>query len=342
MRMKSLATLLGGICLFLTLLIIPFVEAYAKPVELKISFFMSPKHMMNDVFQFWAKKVEERTEGRVKMTIYPGGALGKAPDHYDMAASGIADICHAIHGYTTGRFPLTSVMDLPFLAPSARVGSRVLTELYQKFPEFKQEYRDVKVLWLWVHEPGQILTTKKPIHTLEDLKGLKIRSPGAIQAGIIKKLGAAPVAMPVPKLYMNLEKGVVDGAMIPQSAFANFRLYEVVKYCAFPNIYVMPFMVVMNSKAYNSLEPRDQRAIDDLSSVGRDKTLSKIRELHEKGLKVAKEAGVQMHTLPPDELSRWKEVLRPMHDKWVADMEAKGLPGKKVYDEAVRLIALYK
>ena len=99
--------------------------AAAKTIELKFAQPFSPKHtMQKKVFEPWAEKVNQLTNGKVKVTFFPGGALGKTPDHYNLAEKGIADIIYVLQDYTPGRFPMTSVFELPFMIPSATQTSR--------------------------------------------------------------------------------------------------------------------------------------------------------------------------------------------------------------------------
>lgn len=351
MRNKRLLTLIGSIFLVLLITALPFVTACAEPtpsptaepVELKMSHFMSPKHVQHaDVMEPFAKEVEQATDGRVKITIYPGGALGKPPEQYDTAVTGITDIAFGLHCYTPGKFPLTSVLELPFMVTSAEAGSHVFWDLYEKFPEIAAEYPGVKILWLWTHDTGQLLTNK-PIRSMDDLKGMKLRCPGAYQKAAIEAWGAIPVMMPISELYDSLQKGVVDGTVIPLSAIYDFNLYDVAKYVTIGDFYVCTFFMVMNSDSWNKISLKDREIIEGL--IGKrmsDKAGAVYDAGVELGIQACEEAGVEIYTLTPDELAEWKEALAPLHEQWITDIEAKGFPGEKIYNEAVKLAAKYK
>ena len=315
----------------------------AKPIELKLAHFMSPKHVQHtQVMVPWAEEVEKVTQGRVKITIYPGGALGKPPDQYDNCVTGVTDIAFGLHGYTLGKFPLCSVMELPFMVTSAQAGSHAFWDLYHEFPEIQAEHQGVKVLWLWTHDVGQILTVKKPVRTLEDLRGLKLRCPSASQKPVIEALGATPVMMPISELYDSLQKGVVDGTVIPMSAIYDFNLQDVAKYVTLVDAYVCTFFMVMNLNSWNKISPQDQKAIESL--IGKS-MMEKAAKAYDEGAKlgfdVCKKAGLEIYTLPSEELARWKEAVKPVKEKWLASMKDKGLPGQEVYEEAVKLCQKY-
>ena len=347
MRNRRLLTLIGSIFLVLLITALPFVTACAEPtptptaepVELKMSHFMSEKHPMHaHLMAPFAEAVEQATEGRVKITIYSGGALGKPPDQYDSAVTGITDIAFGLQGYTPGKFPLTSVVELPTMVTSAASGSKVLWELYKKFPEIGAEYPGVKVLAVWTHDTGQIMTVKKPVRTMDDLKGMTIRAPTASHVAMVEAWGATAVQMPISELYDSLEKGVADGCVVPYSAIKSFNLADVCRYMTIGDFYVCTFFLVMNLDSWNKLSAQDQEIIERLIGSRMSETGGTAYDSAAKvGLQAAQEAGIEIYALPAEELTEWQEVLAPLHQQWVTDMEAKGLPGQKIYDEAVKL-----
>ncbi len=312
-----------------------------KPVELKFSHWMSPMHSLHtDVFTPWAKEVEEKTKGRVKITIYPGEALGKSKDHYEMAVNGISDISYIIQGYTPGRFPLSAAIELPFMVSSAKVGSQVLWELYPKY--LKSEYPGVKVITLWTHGPGHVHMTNKLVKNLEDIKGIRLRSPGPQQTLILKEFGASPLTIPMPELYNALQRGMADGAVAPFSVLSDIKLYELMRYHTVANLYVMAMGIVMNQKAWDSLPPDIQSIIDGLSGARLAEIAGKSYDhADELGREAAKKVGAQIYTLDPAEMKRWADRIIPLNEKWVKDMETKGLPGAKILADAQSLCQKY-
>jgi TRAP-type C4-dicarboxylate transport system substrate-binding protein len=308
-----------------------------KPIELKLSHFMSPIHNLHvDVFTPFSKAVEEKTKGKVKITIFPGEALGKARDHYDMASTGVTDLAFVIHVYTTGRFPLTSVIELPFLIPSAKVGSKVIWELYDK--KLLNEYPGVKVLSIWVHSPGHFHMAKKLVKTLEDMRGLRLRSPGPQQTLLLREFGVSPLTMPIPELYQAVQSGMADGAVIPFSGIYDFKLSDIIKYHTIANLYVMSMSLVMNQNVWNNLPPDIQKIFEENSGVKMSEMAGASYDNCDlKGIEAAKKVGATIYTPPAEEKKKWGDRSKSLPDKWIADMEAKGLPGKNLYAEVQRL-----
>ncbi|MBW2610340.1 MAG: TRAP transporter substrate-binding protein [Deltaproteobacteria bacterium] len=342
---KSFSVLSIVFCLvfLLTIFSFTFAQAQSKVYRLRASSpFPSAESSQKYLLIPIAKEIEKVTDGRVKITVHTSGALGKAQDHFDMASSGIADIALSVQAYTAGRFPLSSVVELPFLANTAECGSRILWALYEKFPEFRAEYKDVKVLGLHFYGANQLLSAKKPIRNLDDMKGLKIRGTGEVQGEMIKLMGAVPLSMPAPQIYESLDKGVIDGVLFAYGAQRGFKFYEVIKYATTADLFVGPMFLVMNLKKWNSLPPDIQRKIDKITGFKAAIQGGTGYDSEDKlGIQDCLKAGVDIYQLPPKELEKWKTLCKPLWDKWVKKMEAKGLPGRKILKEAESIAAIY-
>jgi TRAP-type C4-dicarboxylate transport system substrate-binding protein len=316
-------------------------SAAEKPIELKFSHYMPVTfHEHINAFVPFAKDVELRTKGRVKITIFPSEALGKAKDQYDLAVQGITDIAFLTPSYTAGRFPLTGVMELPIQVPSGKVGTRVIWDLYGKY--LKSEYKNVKVLSIWVNNPGHIFTAKTQVKTLDDLKGLRLRSPGPQQTNLLRELGGSPLTLPIPELYDALSRGMVDGVMTDFGAVKDFKLYEKLKYATISNLYVFPMALVMNQKVWDSLPPDIKIVFDELCGLRFGEINADTFDRNGIiGEDVSKKAGIEIIHLSPEQKKIWAERMKPLSEKWVAEMEAKGLPGKKIYEDTLMLLKKY-
>jgi TRAP-type C4-dicarboxylate transport system substrate-binding protein len=312
-----------------------------KTYELRFAQPFSPKHTIQTmVIDPWAKKIEEMSGGRVKVTMFPGGALGKAADHYSLAEKGVADIVYALQDYTPGRFPLTSVFELPFMIPSAEKTSVAMWKTYEKFPEFQKEYSDVKVLALFCHPPGHFNTISKPIRTLDDFNGLKIRTasqPAVTNA--LKIFGAVPVTMAVSDSYSALERGVVDGTVLPWEGLYVFNQAELLKYSTETDFYTTTMMFVMNKKKYNSLPDDIKKIIDETTGLVLSRETGRVYDSMRPVYKErCLEKGMQTIKLPPEDTEKLKTLTMPLREEWVKEMDKKGLPGKAVLDAAIKYI----
>jgi TRAP-type C4-dicarboxylate transport system substrate-binding protein len=303
-------------------------DASAETINLKFATGFSPKHtMQTKVFEPWAKKIGEMTNGKVKVTFFPGGALGKMPDHYDLAEKGIADISYTLQDYTPGRFPLTSVFELPFMITSATKTSVAMWKAYEQFPEFQKEYGKVKLLALFCHPSGGFNTVKKPVRNVEDLKGLKFRTASPHVTEALKIFGAVPVNMPVTETYTALERGVIEGTVLPWEGNFVFKLAELLKYGTETEFYTMSMMVAMNKRKWQSLPEDVKKVIDETTGLAMSREAGRVFD----------DTNVPMRNLCIKK--GMKSITMPLRDQWVKDMTSRGLPGQAVLDAAVTLTA---
>ena len=315
----------------------------ASPVELKLAHAWATTHHVHVILDQWTKDVEQATKGRVKITIYPGGALSTAVQLYDTVRTGVADLAWFLQGYTPGKFPLTSVVELPFMASSSKQGSPALWEVYENSPEMQAEYGGVKVLSMWVVDPGQLMTSRKVVRNLEDVKGLKIRIGSDTTKATAEVLGAVPILMAINELYDSLQKGVVDGTLLGTSAIRTFKLQNLLKGLTIGNFFVNAHALGINKNSWAKIPAEDQKIIMDLAGM----RLAKITGLKfdsegQVGYDDAKAAGVEIVQLPPAEMSRWTGAVAGIYQQWIADMKAKGLPGQQLYDKTREILKKYE
>jgi len=312
----------------------PAMASATKPIKMKFAYWMPTKHTLHRVFVKYAKEVEELTKGRVKITLYPGGALGGPLQQWDMALGGIADISFFMPGYTAGRFPRSTVFDLPLIGGgSCTVNTAIGHGVFEKY--IMPDYKDAKMLIFFVCEPFTIHTSKKKIKTLADIKGLKFRSSGAVQSATVKRLGGSPVTLPITEVYTSLEKGVIDGVVTAFTAMVSFRLYDVSKYSILAGLTATPMAVAMNKKTWNSLPPDIQKIFDNLKMRYAFECATSYDEDRIKAIQRGRSLGKDIYPLSPAELQKWENRLAPIYDDWVADMKSKGLPGDELLN-AVR------
>lgn len=309
--------------------------AAAQTIELKLAHFLPTINGMHSEFlEPWARELERRTNGKVKVTIYPAGTqFGNIAKLYDSVRSGVVDIAHGLRGIPRGRFPRTEIIELPFMTGSADAASRALWAVYPKY--LKEEYEGVKVLALHAHNGGLIHTRDKQVVTMGDLKGLRIRFPSAPIKSMLESLGAVPQGLPPGQVYENTQKGVIDGTVFPWDPMNSFKLSEVMNYhLDMGGIYTVSFWFAMNEDKYNSLPADIRQVIDDLSG---DNLVGKFGPWWDKwdswGIDKVKAKGSTVTKLGPEEAARWKEATTPIVDQWLADMEANGISNaREIYD----------
>jgi TRAP-type transport system periplasmic protein len=328
---------LGVLLLMLSLLAIPLVggcqgdsegATAENPIELSYSNFFPATHGNSLAAESWIAEIEKRTEGRVKITYYPGGTLTPAPQIYDGVVTGISDIGMTALAYTRGRFPLMEGLDLPLGYASGMMASMVANDVYNEFQP--AELADSHTLFFHAHGPG-LLHSNSAVNTLEDLNGLTIRSTGLAEK-IVTVLGGTPSGQPQGETFDALQKGAVQGTFGPIEVLKGWKQAEVVDYTTDCSVigYTTTMWVGMNQDKWNAL-PEDIQQIftevseewiavhgqvwDDADAAGRAYTL---------------ELGNEIIELDDAEAARWVEAVSSLPDTYISDMATKGLPGEAV------------
>ncbi|MCX8042721.1 MAG: TRAP transporter substrate-binding protein [Desulfobacterota bacterium] len=311
-------------------------QAKEEQIQLTYSIFFPAAHGQAEAGAAWAREIEQRTNGRVKINVFPGGTLTSAKDCYDGVVKGISDIGMSCFAYSRGRFPIMETVDLPLGYPSGIVATRVANEFYAVMKP--RELDDVKVLYLHAHGPG-LLHTKKPVAKLEDLKGMKIRSTG-FSAKVVEALGGIPVAMPQPDTYEALRKGVVDGTFTPIETLKGWKQAEVIKSttdCVAVG-YTTAMFVVMNKKKWESLPLEIKKVFDEVSAAWVDTHGTLWDKLDAEGRTFTTSLNNPIITLSPEENQRWVAAVSPIIDEFRTNLNKNGLPGDQAIAEIKRLL----
>ena len=298
----------------------------AKAIELSYSNFFPPTHIQGKLGDMWAKEIEKRTKGKVKITYYPGGTLTAAPQTYDGVVTGISDIGMSCLAYTVGRFPACELIDLPHAYPNGWVATKVANDFYNQFKP--AEFDDVHVLYFHAHGPGVVFTSDKPVRKLEDLEGLVIRSTG-VGAQIMEALGAEGYGAGQGEAHELMSKGVVDGSFTPREVLKGWNQAEVVKYVtgSYDVGNTTTMFVVMNQDKWDAL-PGDVK--DVFTQVSED-WIEKHGKVWDYYDKVAIDyfltfEGREVIELSQEEMGRWVETaVEPLIEQYITDKTEMGL-----------------
>ncbi|MCK7615598.1 TRAP transporter substrate-binding protein [Roseibium sediminicola] len=295
-----------------------------------------------NILEPWMAKINEESNGRIEIQHFPSMQLGgKPPELIDQAIDGVADIVWTLPGYTPGRFPRTEVFELPFVMTNAEAVSRAFWQLAEE-TMLEEDFKDMKVLGLWVHGPG-LIHSKEPIDSLDDLNGVKLRAPTRVTNDMFKSLGATPVGMPVPAVPEALSKGVIDATVVPWEVTGALKINELVSnHTDFGDdpLYTAAFVLAMNRATYDALPDDLKEVIDRNSGLELSAFAGKQMQLDDAGPRdAAVAAGGNIIELSDEEIARWKEAAAPTREKWIVEMDEKGLDGSKLYERAMELIA---
>lgn len=335
MNKKKLLMLLA-----LMLAAVPVLGSCATPatpevVDLTYSNFFPPTHLHSVLAEQFCQEVNERSDGRVEITYYPGGTLTPAPQVYDGVVDGVSDIGMSVLAYTMGRFPASELVDMPHAYPNGWVATKVANDFYAEFKP--EEFDDVHVLYFHAHGPGVIFTTEKPVRKMEDLKGLVVRSTG-VGAKIMEALGAEGYGASQGEAYELMSKGTIDGSFTPREVLKGWNQAEVVKYvtACYDVGNTSDMFVAMNKDKWDSLPGDIKDVFSEVSAEWMEKH-GKVWTYYDKvGIDYFLTfEGRELIELSPTEMARWAEAARPLVDAYIEDKTAMGLPAAEYEDYLV-------
>jgi TRAP-type C4-dicarboxylate transport system substrate-binding protein len=321
--------------------------APVKPIELSLSFEWGQEGVVyQQEWKPWIAELEKRTGGRVKIVPYFLSSLNPLPEAYPAVKTGVADIVELNFNVVPGMFPMQEVFCQTLPSTPWTKWSRVHWELSNKFPQFAAEMPGVKVLFCHSIGPASIGMLKKPIHSLADVKGTKIMSIGKPGVDQLTALGFTVVEKYPPEFYTTLEKGVTDSVGLCKEAFYyEFGMAPLIKYVIEMYFGGTNFVAVMNMDKFNSLPPDIQKVFED---IGGEYAADLFDQACDQAVRVdgpkmmEDKYGTEFIALSPEELAKWDALVRPVHEAYLAGLEAKGLPAKEVYEECYQLAKKYK
>jgi TRAP-type C4-dicarboxylate transport system substrate-binding protein len=317
MLMKQLITALAA-----TLML---AAPMASANELKLADFQPPTHFVIDTaYKPFADAIAEKTGSAVTVTLYPGGALGPGPlEQYNRVVQGVTDIAFGLPGYTAANFPKTLLTELPGVIDAETGTAQILANIDM----LSKEYRRVVLVSLWNNAPNLLFMAEKPVRSIEDIQGLKIRVPSRNAGLVVEAWGATPVSMPAPEIYNAMQTGVIDGAMIDATTLKAFRLAEVTKHITMGmDTTISSFFLIMNRDSFGDLTDAQQKTVLD---AGREASIN----AHASWLRVADKTlsdfatteGREVITLSPEEAAKFNAASAPVVKKVIAEADANGL-----------------
>jgi TRAP-type C4-dicarboxylate transport system substrate-binding protein len=292
----------------------------------------------------WVKQVEENSGGRVKIEIYPAMTLGGTPPELvQQARDGVVDLIWTVNGYTPGQFPRTEVFELPgVFLNDIKAANLAMYDMFED--SLKDDYKGLEVMWLHVHAGQAIMSVDKEIRSPADTEGLKIRIPNRTGAWVIEALGASALAMPVPEVPSALSKKVVDATLLPWEIIPVIKAQEQIDYFIEGHdetrFGTTTFQVSMNQARWNSLPDDIKKAFRDAS--GRDwwgKVAEAWRAGDDFGIKMATDAGKTHIMLTEEETQVFLDTLVPVQERWIEEVNGKGIDGAGLVAKAKELIA---
>jgi len=322
--MKRKVVLLVFIVLFLF-----STHALADVIKLKMANYFPPMHMNSIMLGKYCDELNKKLAGKVEITHYTGGTL-LGPDK--MAAgvlTGIADIGLSNLSYTRGRFPVMEIMDLPIGFPSAWIAGHVANDFYNKYKP--KEFDKYKVLMFSSSPINLVQTISKPVKTLEDVKGLKLRGTGRL-GDIVKALGGIPVPVSTPDMYEAMRKGVIEGAMVNMELLKGFNTGEIIRYVTaswkIGSSYC--FYVVVNKQKWDKLPADVKKIIEDHTAEFIERWTYEWNKIDIEGRDFFLSKGGKIIQLSDAENTKWINTMQPVINDYKKDLSSKGFKAAEI------------
>ncbi|MFN4100857.1 MAG: TRAP transporter substrate-binding protein [Pararhodobacter sp.] len=305
----------------------------AQEVTLRLHSFGSPASLDHTAhLDRWAEQVAADSDGRIAVEVYPSLQLGgDVADLVPQLEDGIVDIVWTVPGFTPGRFAGPQGLELPFMNTGH---SATMSPAAMEFIEtnLAPEFEGIKIISVHATDAALVHTKGRPVRTLEDFQGLKLRVAGRFIGEAVKGLGATPVGMGLGDIYEGLSRGQVDGMLINWAITQPFRFYEVTDYHTDFPLYQTMLMTLMSQASYDKLPDDLKAVIDQNSGVEYATRMGGIWDGATQPARQASiDAGDEIITLSDEEVARWKEAVQPAYDAWIAEMDAQGYDGAALF-----------
>lgn len=296
----------------------------------------------------FAQAVEKDSAGQIEIDMKPMGGYGKPADLFDMAERGDIEIAATVQGYSGGRFPRSSVMELPLMFDSAVAGTQALWKLFQD-GDIAADYTSVKVLGLYMLPPYGIFTNGKKVAHLRDLRGLRVRTPSPTVGLALSRLGAIPVGVPTDLIGEMLESRSINAitygwdSLTTSKGFGDKKLADQVDVLVDANFAAPALMVVMNRAKWEAMPPTLQAVIEKHSGnlvSGNAKLRDDAEAVARAKLRV--DPKYTYRDLTAEERADMAKAILPAVADWKAAMARQGIDGEALYDKARSLAQRYR
>ncbi|MBV8165961.1 MAG: TRAP transporter substrate-binding protein DctP [Alphaproteobacteria bacterium] len=280
----------------------------------------------------FARALEEKSGGRLAVDIRPLGGFGGAVEMFPKVERGELEIAGTVPGYHPGRFPRSSVMELPMMFDTAETGTTMLWSLYDE-GLISPDYEGVKVLALYMLPPYGIFTLAD--QKLTSLRGLRLRTPSITVGLALAKLGAIPIGLPTNLIGTTLNDKLIDGVSYgwdtanTTKTIGDKMMVDQLTYLMDANFAAPSLMTVMSRKVYDALAPDLRKVIDDLTGRSWSLAAARARDQAEAKAKATLTAGGkhQIIKLTAEERRELTQRIAPVIDEWATGLKRQGIDG---------------
>lgn len=310
-------------------------ESSAEVITLKVADSFPTQHVLSaEGAVYWMKQAEELAGGKLKFEYFPAEQLGKAKSLLDTARNRVTDVAYVGVGYVPDKMPLSGVGELPGASDTAVEATKAYWQVVQDVL-LEQEFlkNGVRPMYAVIMPPYQIMTTEKPIRTVEDFKGVKARTGGAGQSLALEALGATPVSMPAPDVYTSLARQTIDGTIFATSSIKPYQIDEMIKYVTV-NSNFGGFIVTycINEEVWKSLPQDVQDAMTKAGQMTMEHLSAYLDNLEKSDREELEAKGIEFITFDEENSKAFMQAADTVWESWAKELDSRGLPGTQVKD----------
>lgn len=305
-----------------------------KTYELRLSIMNNDLYLMED----FPALVEEKTGGRIKITLYDMSSLGTATDALAMTRNGTVDMYFNAAAQTAGEFPVIDIIQMPFFAANPSTVSEIAYSLY--YGGYLEEFNNDMVPLMFAPTDMQMLAIKgKTVESMANFSGLKLRVVSGIAVDMMERFGASVVAMPLSDVYLSLDRGVVDGAMTSPHLMRSNALYDVLDYMMEYPVHGGMLFLGVNDGVYAGLPDSLKLSLSQACEEQRYRILNRVNQTYDEGIKACVEGGMELYPITPEFQQELQDAVAPLRDKFAEDLNALGYDGDAIMELAESVVA---
>lgn len=305
-------------------------------IVLRAADYVPPSHyLIRYAVRYWIDNVVKQSNGRIEVRHFPSEQLGKAKDMLSLTQSGVADVAGVVPSFVSDRMPLSTIGELPGQYRSSCHGTMASGDLMMNngiLVKEELEPNNVVVIFTIAVSPYTLFSRRERLSSLEDVRGLKVRTLGGFMTQTFEKLNAVGVQMALPEIYESLSRGTVDGLAYAHSPLVSGGFHKVVR-SALGDVSFGGgnYSYLMSKQRWDALPPDIQRI---LLSTGLDTmkhACQQIDKEEQEARSKVKEAGVQYFQLATADKTRLNKVTEEISSEWVREGTKRGKPADAVY-----------
>lgn len=337
MSMKHLKVAITAAALLVASSIATAQQGTAK--VLKLSFFPPNTHPMVPALEAWGKSLQQATGGTITTQLYTSEQLGRAVDHYDMVKDGIADMAMAGPGFSPGRFPIITLVEMPFSVESKVVGTGAFHRWYQKYGPV--EMSDVKLCMAILHDPGTIHSTTRQIKVPADVKGLKMRPPNGTMANYVVGMGATTLRASFGEVRELIDRGVMNSILWPWHTLFLTKAEDKIVHHLDADMYTASNVFAINKTFYEGLDANQKKAVDaHCTPEWSGKLETAWADWEREGrTKIKALPNHKVHKMTAAERAQWVRATAPLGEKLYEGLKRYKLEGPTLMTELRRELA---